>query len=151
PQALETCAKSTFEGPNPKLCQTEAPNSKAGFVVLKAFVELPILGGTVLELKGQVYNLPEEPGLPLLFGIDVEGVPPLVEDVKLMLKGHVSWHREAGLTARGITSGDFHEWFEIDDVPTETAVEVLGLPIVKAPLKTVESKLFFDGHAGKEG
>ena len=26
---------------------------------------------------------------------------------------------------------------------------MLGLPIVKAPLKTVESKLFFNGHAGK--
>ena len=145
PQALETCAKSTFES-NPKLCPG---GSKAGFVQLKAFVELPVLGGTVLELKGNVYNLPEEPNLPLLFGIDVEGVPPLVEDVKLFLKGHVSWHREGALTARGIPSGDFHEWFEIDNVPTETAVEVLALEVVKAPLKTVESKLFFDGHAGK--
>ena len=52
------------------------------------------------------------------------------------------WRRAAS------SSGDFHEWFEIDDVPTETAVEVLGNPIVKAPLKTVESKLFFNGQAG---
>ena len=71
--------------------------------------------------------------------------------MKLFLEGHVSWHREDALAARGIPSGDFHEWFEIDNVPTETAVEVLGMPIVKAPLKTVESKLFFNGHAGKLG
>ncbi len=94
-----------------------------------------MLGGQLLELKGNVYNLPEEPNLPLLFGIDVEGVPPLVEDVKLFLKGHVSWHRENGLTARGIPSGDFHEWFEIDNVPTEVEVEVLELPLAKAPLR----------------
>ncbi len=145
PVALGTCEKGAFEA-NPKSCPSD---SKAGVVVLKAFVELPVLGGKVIELKGQVYNLPEEPGLPLLFGIDVEGVPPLVEDVKLFLKGHVSWAHEDSLAARGITSGDFHEWFEIDNVPTEVTVEVLSLPLVKAPLKTVESKLFFNGHAGK--
>ncbi len=145
PQTLETCAKSTFES-NPKLCPA---GSKAGFVQLKAFLELPLLGGKVVELKGNVYNLPEEPNLPLLFGIDVEGIPPLVQDVKLFLRGHVSWHREGSLTARGVPSGDFHEWFEIDNVPTEVEVEVLGIGLAKAPLKTVESKLFFDGHAGK--
>jgi hypothetical protein len=144
PEALGTCEKATFES-SPKSCPA---SSKAGFVVLKAYVELPVLGGKVIELKGQVYNLPEEPNLPLLFGIDVEGIPPLVEDVKLFLKGHVSWHHENALAARGVPSGDFHEWFEIDNVPTEVTVEVLSLPLAKAPLRTVESKLFFDGHAG---
>src|SRR6185312_5242374 len=50
-----------------------------------------------------------------------------------------------------ITSGDFHEWFEINNVPPEVGVEPLGLPLASAPLKTVESKLYFHGHAGKEG
>jgi hypothetical protein len=147
PQAPGTCERSTFES-NSKLCPAD---SKAGFVELKAFLQLPVLGGKIQELKGQVYNLPLEAGKPLLFGIDVEGVPPLVEDVHLFLVGHVSFAQEGSLLARGIPSGDYHEWFEIDNVPPEVAVKVLALPVAKAPLKTLESKLFFDGHAGKGG
>ncbi len=144
PQALAVCSRADFEA---NKCSAAA---KAGFVELKAYVELPI-APTTLTLKGNVYNLPQEPGLPLLFGIDVEGVKPLVNDVHLLLEGHVSYAHEDALAARGVPSGDFHEWFEINNIPTEVAVEPLGLPLGKAPLKTVESKLFFNGHAGKEG
>jgi hypothetical protein len=144
PQALAVCSRAQFESNS---CPA---STKAGFVELKAYVEIP-LAAKALNLKGNVYNLPQEPGHPLLFGIDVEGVPPLVEDVHLLLEGHVSYAHEDSLAARGITSGDFHEWFEINNIPTEVSVETLGLEIIKAPLKTVESKLFFDGHAGKEG
>lgn len=144
PQALGVCSKSQFEANS---CPAE---SKAGFVELKAYVEVPLLPQT-LTLKGSVYNLPQEAGLPLLFGIDVEGIPPLVENVHLMLEGHVSDALEPALAARGVPSGDFHEWFEIDDIPTEVSVKLLSLEIVKAGLRTLESKLFFDGHAGREG
>lgn len=144
PQALAVCSRAQFDANS---CLASA---KAGFVELKAYVEIPLLPQT-LTLKGNVYNLPQEPGHPLLFGIDVEGIKPLVEDVHLLLEGHVSFAREEPLAARGVPSGDFHEWFEIDNIPPEVSVELLGLEIVKAPLKTVESKLFFDGHAGKEG
>ena len=151
PQALGTCEKSQFEA-EPKLCPAD---SRAGFVELKAFVELsavfPLLPDEVLTLKGKVYNLPLEAGKPLLFGIDVEGIPPLVKDVHLFLEGHVSYASEPALAARGIASGDFHEWFEINNVPPEVGVEPLGLSLASAPLKTVESKLYFHGHAGKEG
>jgi hypothetical protein len=151
PQALGTCEKSQFEA-EPKLCPAD---SKAGFVELKAFVELsavlPLLPDEVLTLKGKVYNLPLEAGKPLLFGIDVEGVPPLVKDVHLFLEGHVSYASEPALAGRGIPSGDYHEWFEINNVPPEVGVEPLGFPLASAPLKTVESKLYFHGHAGKEG
>ena len=144
PQALAVCSRADFEANN---CPAAA---KAGFVELKAYVEIPLAPQT-LTLKGNVYNLPEEPGLPLVFGIDVEGVQPLVEDVHLLLEGHVSYAHEDALAARGVPSGDFHEWFEINNIPTEVGVKVLGLELIKAPLKTVESKLFFNGHAGKEG
>ncbi len=151
PQALGTCEKSVFEA-EAKACP---PDSRAGFVELKAFLELhavfPILPNEVLTLKGHVYNLPLEGGKPLLFGIDVEGVPPLVKDVHLFLEGHVSYASEPSLAARGVPSGDYHEWFEIDNVPPEVKVEPLGLSLASAPLKTVESKLYFHGHAGKAG
>jgi hypothetical protein len=146
PQALAVCSRADFESNS---CPA---STKAGFVQLKAYVELPFpLPSKALSLEGNVYNLPLEPGHPLLFGIDVKGIPPLVNDVHLLLEGHVSYAHENSLAARGVTSGDFHEWFEINSIPTEVAVEAFGLPLTNAPLKTIESKLFFDGHAGKEG
>ena len=136
------CSRSEFEANS---CNA---SSQAGFVELKAYLELL---GTVLPLKGKVYNLKAEPNLPLLFGIDVEGVEPLVEDVHLYLEGHVSWGPEPSLAARGIPSGDFHEWFEINNVPPEVTVKLGPITLGKSNLKTVESKLFFNGHAGVEG
>jgi hypothetical protein len=144
PEALAVCSRAQF---NANTCPASA---KAGFVSLKAYVEIPLVPQT-LTLKGNVYNLPQEPGLPLVFGIDVEGVQPLTEDVHLLLEGHVSYAHEDVLAARGVPSGDFHEWFEINNIPTEVGIKVLGLEVDKAALKTVESKLFFNGHAGKEG
>ena len=117
------CSRSEFEANS---CNA---SSQAGFVELKAYLELL---GTVLPLKGKVYNLKAEPNLPLLFGIDVEGVEPLVEDVHLYLEGHVSWGPEPSLAARGITSGDFHEWFEINNVPPEVAVKLGPITLGKS-------------------
>jgi hypothetical protein len=142
PQALPSCSRAQFKA---KSCK---PETQVGFVELEAVVTLP-LGNQVLTLKGKVFNLGEEPGLPLLFGIEVEGVPPLVENVQLFLEGHVSYAKEPALEARGVPSGDFHEWFEINNIPHEVAVEVGGLPLPHAPLKTLKSKLFFDGRAGR--
>src|ERR1700760_2650118 len=144
PEALAVCTRAQFDANS---CPASA---KAGFVSLKAYVEIPLAPQT-LTLKGHVYNLPQERDLPLIFGIDVEGVQPLTEDVHLLLEGHVSYAHEDVLAARGVPSGDFHEWFEINNVPTEVGIKVLGLEVDKAKLKTVESKLFFNGHAGKEG
>ncbi len=142
PETLGTCSNSAF---SKNECTSGA---EAGFVQLKAYVEIPLLPQT-LTLEGTVYNLPQEAGHPLRFGIDVKGVPPLTEDVHLILEGHVSWGPEAVLAARGVASGDFHEWFEINNVPTEVGAKIGPLEVAKVPLKTVESKLFFDGHAGK--
>jgi hypothetical protein len=143
PQTLATCSREQFEA-NPKLCPVA---SEAGFVELEAVVK--VLGSNVLAppMTGTVYNLNQEPGLPLLFGIAVEGASPIVSAVHLLLEGHVSWAKEPALEARGIPSGDFHEYFEIKNIPAE--VEVIGL--AKSPLETLKSKLFFNGHAGTEG
>ena len=148
PQTLPTCTRTEFDA------GTCNPLTKAGFVELEAFVGSPV--NSILTLEGNVYNLAPEPEhgesgrplLPLLFGVEVKGVPPLVENTKLLLEGHVSYAKEAALEARGIASGDFHEWFEIDNIPPEVGVKVGPLEI-KAPLQTLKSKLFFNGHAGK--
>jgi hypothetical protein len=144
PQTLAACSRAEFQAHACNLLTT-----KAGFVELEAVVELPFpLGNKVLALKGNVFNLDQEPGLPLLFGIEVEGVEPLVEATQLYLEGHVSYATEETLKARGVPSGDFHEWFEINNIPPKVKVEELGLPLTEANLKTLKSKLFFNGHAG---
>jgi hypothetical protein len=142
PQTLPTCSRSAF---NAGACN---PLTKAGFVELEAFVGAPV--NKVLTLEGNVWNLEQEAGLPLLFGIEVKGVPPLVENTLLLLEGHVSYAKEPVLEARGVPSGDFHEWFEINNIPPEVSVKLGPLPIelVKAKLQTLKSKLFFNGHAG---
>jgi hypothetical protein len=143
PQALPSCSRAEFKA---KSCK---PETQVGFVELEAVVSMPLFGNQVLTLKGKVFNLREEPGLPLLFGIEVEGVEPLVESVQLFLEGHVSYAKEPALEARGVPSGDYHEWFEINNIPHEVPVEALGVPLTNAPLKTLKSKLFFNGRAGR--
>jgi hypothetical protein len=144
PQTLPTCARAEF---NAGTC---SPLTKVGLVELEAFVGPPV--SSTLSLEGNVYNLQQEPGLPLLFGIEVKGVAvPLVggvENTRLFLEGHVSYAKEPALEARGVPSGDYHEWFTINNIPNEVAVKLLTLEVVKAKLQTVKSKLLFNGRAG---
>ncbi len=143
PQApMPTCGKAQFES-DAKLCPS---SSLVGEVEMKALVELvPGLPIALPTLTGQVYNLPLQPGRPLLFGVTVEPLAPLVAPVKLMLVGHLSDAYEPELAARGVPSGDYHEYFEIDNVPTEGEVGIGG---IKAPLRVLRSKLLFFGRAG---
>ncbi len=103
PQApMPTCSKTQFES-DAKLCPS---SSLVGEVEMKALVELvPGLPVALPALTGQVYNLPLEPGRPLLFGITVEPLAPLVAPVKLTLVGHLSDAYEPALAARGVPSG----------------------------------------------
>jgi hypothetical protein len=118
PQALPTCPDASF---NSNTC---AANTEVGTTEMVAFD-----GVNDLTVTGKVFNLEPRPNLPLLFGIDV-AVEPLA-NVHIFLEGHVSW------------STDYHEYFEINNIPKEG--EALG---AKVPLKVLKSKLFFNGNAG---
>jgi len=85
-----------------------------------------------LAISGTVYDLSQPPGLPLDFGIYVAPLAPLITPVRLYLEGHVSW------------SSDYHEYFEINNIPTEA--ELLGG--IKTSLAVLKSKLNFDGRSG---
>lgn len=127
PEALPKCSQADFRA---NAC---SPATKVGTTELDAVAaETLLLSG----LKGNVYNLEAPPGLPLDFGIDIEPAGALTAPVQLYLEGHVDW------------SGDYHEYFEINNVPEEAEVKLLVIP-VKAKLKTLMSKLIFDGTAGK--
>jgi hypothetical protein len=110
PQALPKCSVATFEADG---CPAE---TKVGETELTVFV---LAANT--SVTGTVYNLQPAPGLPLEFGIHVE--VPEVANEHIFLEGHVDWR------------GDYHEYFEIDNVSK-------AIPIVK-------SKLLFEGRAGE--
>jgi hypothetical protein len=120
PQALPACSDEQF---NANSCPEETEAGTTELIVFDGINDLTI--------EGKVYNLNPRPNLPLLFGIDV-GVEPLV-NVHIFLEGHVAWY------------GDYHEYFEINNVPREG--ELLG---AKVPLATLKSKLFFNGRADKK-
>jgi hypothetical protein len=118
PEALPKCKRTEF---NANAC---AANTQVGTTELIVYD-----GVNDLSVSGKVYNLEQSEGLPLIFGIDT-GVEPLV-NVHIFLEGRVAW------------SSDYHEYFEINNVPKEG--ELGGL---KVPLTVLKSKLNFNGHAG---
>ncbi len=118
PETLPKCKRTEF---NANTCPA---NTQVGTTELIAYD-----GINDLPISGKVYNLEQPEGFPLFFGIDT-GVEPLV-NVHIFLEGHVAW------------SSDYHEYFEINNVPKEG--ELAGL---KVPLSVLKSKLNFNGHAG---
>ena len=111
PEALPKCPVDKFE-------HDECPaDTQVGNNELTAFVA----AADVMLPPAPVYNLEQPPGLPLYFGIHVE--VPLVANEHIFLEGHVDW------------AGDFHEYFEINNISK-------AIPVLK-------SKLNFEGRAGK--
>jgi hypothetical protein len=132
PQApMPKCSVAQFNK-EPKGCPT---GSEVGTINMEAIAEpLGLAQVPLPSLTGIVYNLEPPAGLPLDFGIAVEPAGELITPIRLFLEGHVDW------------SGDYHEFFEINEVPKEAEVKVLiG---VKSALKVLSSKLNFNGRAG---
>ena len=127
PQALPKCSQAQFKA---NTCPSE---TQVGTTELDAVAAETL---TLDGLKGKVYNLETPPELPLDFGIDVEPAGALTAPVQLYLEGHVDWN------------GDYHEYFEINNIPEEAEVKLAILP-VKAKLKVLMSQLSFNGNAGQ--
>jgi hypothetical protein len=127
---MPKCSVEQFNK-EPKGCPT---GSVVGTTEMEAVAEPLGVPLSLPSLAGTVYNLQPPAGLPLDFGIAVEPAGELVSPIRLFLEGHVDW------------SGDYHEFFEINEVPKEAEVKVLlGF---KSPLKVLMSKLNFNGRAG---
>jgi hypothetical protein len=109
PEALPKCEKKEFEEDK---C---AADTEVGVDDLTVFSK-----ALDVEVKAPVYNLEPPAGLPLEFGIHAE--VPVVANEHVYLKGYVSWHKETKLEARGVPSGDYHEYFEINEVSNENPV-----------------------------
>lgn len=85
-----------------------------------------------LPLTGKVYNLEPAAGVPLELGVEVFE-PGLGINQQTYLVGGVSWFKEAGIEP----SGDYHEYFKINEIPSEN-------PLVR-------SRLVFEGNSKGTG
>src|SRR5579875_2260594 len=116
PPGLAANPTTVPQCPVEKFNKNECPEStQVGEVKIKAAVG----GLTDTEVGGTVYSLVQEPGLPLEFGIHVSVAGVINENI--LLHGHLSDHREPELEAVGLRTGDYHEWFELNNLPHETA------------------------------
>lgn len=131
-------ATDSFTGPK---CPVEAffkdecpEDTEAGEVQIKAAAA----GLTDLQVVGTVYNLVQTEGVALLFGVHVDVAGIINEHI--LLYGHISDHREPQLEATGLPTGDYHEWFELTELPSpERSKE----PSIAEP---ITSKLIFFGN-----
>ena len=113
PEALPKCAVAKFEKDECEVATQVGTNELT--------VVVPLTGANV-PITGTVYNLEQPEGVPLEFGIHVAPAGPLLVNEHIFLVGHLDW------------SGDYHEYFEINNI--SKAVSVL------------KSKLVFFGTAG---
>jgi hypothetical protein len=127
PEAVEQCTE----------VELDASKCPAGSEVGEdeATGTMEVLGLPVTKTEHfPVYDMVRKPGEPARFGVEilVEVAGMQLVNVRSYLEGGISWHHEPETSeSSGVATGDYHEFFEIKELP-------------KAP-KLVESKLIFWG------
>jgi hypothetical protein len=134
PEAVEACPEAVIE-------KFECPAaSQVGEEEAVGTAELSLGLKTTVTEPFDVYNVARKPGEPARFGVEVTSTTlsaaELLTKHKLRsviyLEGGISWHSEAATSENsGVQSGDYHEYFKIQNVPQEPEI--------------VQSKLIFWG------
>jgi hypothetical protein len=135
PEVTETCSEEQldeFKCPaGSEVGEDEATGTATVYEALH-------LGDTVTE-HFPVYNMVRKPGQPARFGVEInsatlEALAGLGHDLRghLYLEGGISWHHEPETSeSSGVATGDYHEYFKIQNIPEQPEV--------------VESRLIFKG------
>jgi hypothetical protein len=126
-----TAAKCTEEELNAddELCP---PASQVG--VDQATGTATVLAKLTIKEEFPVYNMVRKPGQPARFGVEINSLTIKLAGLQghIYLEGGISWHKEAETAENsGVTTGDYHEYFEIKEIAKEPEV--------------VESRLIFWG------
>ncbi len=135
PEATEQCTEAQLDQFN---CPAGSQVGEDEAVGTANVLELLHLGLTVTE-HFPVYNMQRRPGEPARFGVEVnsptlETLATLGHDLRgqIYLEGGISWQHEAETSeSSGVPTGDYHEFFKIQNLPEEPEV--------------IESKLIFWG------
>ena len=135
PEATEQCTEAQLQQFK---CPAGSQVGEDEAVGTATVLELLHLGLTVTE-HFPVYNMQRLPGEPARFGVEVnsptlELLATLGHDLRgqIYLEGGLSWQHEAETSeSSGVPTGDYHEFFRIQNLPQEPEV--------------IESKLIFWG------
>jgi hypothetical protein len=127
PEATEKCSEAQLE-------KLECPEgSQVGEDEATGTATVLAVKSTVKE-SFPVYNMVRKPGQPARFAVELKSVTLSLAGLQghIYLEGGISWHDEPETSeSSGVTSGDYHEFFKIEDIPTEPEV--------------IESRLIFWG------
>ena len=135
PEATEQCTEAQLDAFK---CPAGSQVGEDEAVGTASVLELLHVGLTVTE-HFPVYDMQRKPGQPARFGVEVnspklELLATLGHDLRgqIYLEGGLSWEHEAETSeSSGVPTGDYHEYFEIHNIPTQPEV--------------IESKLIFWG------
>ena len=122
PEATEQCTEAQLEQFK---CPAGSQVGEDEAVGTATALELLHLGLTVTE-HFPVYNMQRLPGEPARFGVEVnsptlELLATLGHDLRgqIYLEGGLSWQHEAETSENsGVPTGDYHEFFKIQNLPT---------------------------------
>jgi hypothetical protein len=122
PEAVEPCPEAAIA----KLACP--PESQVGEDEAIGTAELVVgIKSTVTE-SFPVFSVQRKPGEPARFGVEVksktlelaEGATGHHLQSAIFLEGGISWHSEAPTSeSGGVSSGDYHEFFKIQEIPQE--------------------------------
>ena len=135
PEATPKCSEQQL---NDLECPSDTQVGEDEATGTASLLSLLGLGLTVTE-DFPVFNIERRPGQPARFGVEIKSptldtLAALGHDIEghIYLEGGISWHHEPETSeTSGVPSGDYHEFFKIQDIPEEPEV--------------IESRLIFWG------